>query len=1171
MSSDALAPVRPEDGEAYARATRAQGEAADPDGSAWVAANAGSGKTKVLIDRVARLLLRRAAPDSILCITYTRAAANEMVSRLFKRLGDWSVMGEAKLAGELAALEGRAAKSYSAEELRAARALFAKALETPGGLRIETIHAFCGRILRRFPLEAGIPPGFREIEEAEAERLWREAVRGTVTALAREAPDLLDLLALEGGGHGVSAAVGLVRAQAARLSRFIAGHSGEAQAMAAAIRAALKAPEASAAEVCEAAVVTHLPLEEYRAAIETLRTGAKTDIATAERLEAALGENAPEARWTQLTGLWRTAAGGLRKSNPYTAAVAKTAPFIADLFQVKEGEGREITRLKQAEQDLNAAEAAGRTLALLGLAAPLLARYRDLKRRRGALDFDDLIEAARGLLTRPGLSLWVLYKLDRGIDHVLLDEAQDTSPDQWELIEALTAEFFAGEGAERAQDPRTLFVVGDQKQSIYSFQGARPALFLQGRREFTLKTQNARTPDMAMSFRSSPEVLGFVDAVFDSDAFEGPAFSPHPPSEADAPRHEARREGQPGRVTLWPLEEPPESEDADPWDAPLDALPETSPKARLARRVAEELAAMIERGETVWREMSDGAWQRAPLQPGDVLILVRGRTGGLFDSLITALKRAGLPVAGADRLVLSEHIGVQDCLNLMRFALMPQDDLTLAEILRGPFCDLVDDDNHLFPLAHERGKRSLWARLQASTDAAFAEATVFLAGLIDRRHFPPFEFLSAVLDRPGIAGETGWERIGARLGTPARDPIEALLARAIGHDRDQGASLQTFLAAMARDASEIKRDLAAPGRAVRVMTVHGAKGLEAPLVILPDSTAMPQTGRPGLMTLNGEVPVWSPRKAGETDALAAAREEAIAEDLREHRRLLYVALTRAADRLIVCGPWYGRSRSGRDDQSWYALAEAGMDRLGVPTDEGGARHYGPPPVIASADAAGPRGSESVPDWLWQPAEGEMRSLRALSPSALAPERARVFSPLDGLSPSRIRRGRLIHSLLERLPALPEADQAAEAETWLARQPDLDAGERAEIVSTVLATLSEPAFAEIFGHGARAEAAIIGAGKGWPEGMVINGRVDRLVIRPGRVLVVDIKTDRPPPDDPADVDPAYLAQMAAYQNVLEAAWPDRPVECALLWTDGPKLMPLDRDALLAALKRAQSGV
>lgn len=1164
-------PVFPPESDAYTAAGVAQAEAADPGQSAWVAANAGSGKTKVLIDRVARLLLRRARPDSILCITYTRAAANEMVGRLYSRLGSWSVMKDGDLRAALSRLEGRPEHAFEPADLQNARALFARALETPGGLRIETIHAFCARILRRFPLEAGISPGFAEIEEDEAERLWLAATEEAILELEASEPETLDRLALAGGGFAIDAAAGMVRGSDRSLSALASLDPDERDDT---INAALGASGASPTAILQRAMVDELPVDLYRNTAGALAGLGGNDAKFSDLLTGLLNSSDPAERWDAVRGIWCTKALEPRKSNCFT----KNAPdFVVDAFAVKDGEGFEVTRLKRIERDWRIAQVAERTRDLAAFAAPLLASYRAAKARRGALDFDDLIHAAGRLLTRPGLSQWVLYKLDGDLTHVLLDEAQDTSPEQWLLVNELTAEFFVGSGAEHAQEPRTLFVVGDEKQSIYSFQGADPDLFLTGRRAFLTRTQGLGVaPDMLMSFRSSPEILGFVDEVFNADAFDGPPFSRAVPEAADVLRHTARRANQPGRVELLPLKPPSIPDEADPWDAPVDLVGETSPKAALARDIALRIKAMIDAGETVWEELPDRSWARRPLTPGDVLILVRSRTGGLFDALIRELKALNLPVAGADRLKLADHIAVQDALNLLRFAVLPEDDLTLAEILRGPFCGLVDDNAYLYPLAHGRDRATLWSRVQASEDPKVQGVASWLSSLLECRHLPPFEILSGALEGETPCGPPGWDMIAQRLGPPARDPVEALLSRALAHDGEAGASLQTFLSAMDRGDAEIKRDLAEADGEIRIMTVHGAKGLQAPIVILPDTTSAPRGGDGGLIDTDGGLPVWPGRKAEDADIVAGARLLADADALREHRRLLYVALTRAQDRLIVCGAWAGgqRSTTGRHDASWYSLCEAAMARLGCAPeseDDTAPTCFGAPVPCLGAAAKPLPGHGALPDWLTRPAAPERRARRTVSPSQLLSEDAPVIDPLGPRPPDRRLRGRLIHSLLERLPHVPQDEQDAAAQAYLARQAGLSQADRSEIVATSLATLRAPGLADVFSPSGRTEVAIVGAGTGWPDGAIINGRVDRLVEIAGRLLIVDIKTDRPPPADPSGVSEAYLLQMATYANVLEAGGKRGDVDCAIVWTDGPRLMHLPREALLASLKRAQSAL
>lgn len=1161
------------EGDAFAAAIRAQANAANPNVSAYATANAGSGKTKVLIDRVARLLLRRedgrpgADPDSILCITYTRAAANEMLTRLFRTLGDWAVKEDDKLREALAALEGRSPEIYSRDDLRDARRLFARALETPGGLRIETIHAFCARILRRFPLEAGVVPGFAEMEDRDARALWQTAKERAILAAVESAPEELALITREAMNEGAASALDALKGSGAAVMWFAERHEFVIERMMEALRADLGAPLESPAEILAAAMGDALPRDVIREAMGALLKGTATDQGRAEVLAEVLLAETPEAVWAAYAPFFLTEKGEFRKTNPYTKAPGQLCPLLPEYFQIKDGEGRETARIRELVEVLQRAKAFARTAALLRIGLPALEAYRDEKARRGALDFDDLIQKTRQLLEAEGMASWVLYKLDGSISHVLLDEAQDTSPEQWDLIRALTHEFGAGEGRDYSQDPRTMFIVGDEKQSIYSFQGAEPERLLTETRRLEERMPGAAGAQMLMSFRSAPEVLTYVDTVWNNSPPIDAGIGGAPPRTADNILHTARRADQHGAVEIWPIDPKLPDDETDAWERPVDVVRATSPKAKLATSVARAVRRMIDRGETVW----EGKAERA-VRPEDVLILVSKRQGGLFDSLINALKAEGLPVAGADRLILTDFIGVQDCLNLMRFATLDLRDLTLAEILRGPFCGLVDDDRYLFPLASRRAKgETLWSRVKASEDADVQRAARFLQGLFDRAHLPPYEFLSQVLDRVGEGGQTGWEMLNARLGMPARDPIEALLSRALSHDSAAPSSLQAFVAAMEAENVEIKRDLAEAGREVRVMTVHGAKGLQAPVVILPDTTFKPKASAPAVLESANAV-VWSPRK--ETDAEASKRARAIAEAKarEEHRRLLYVALTRAQDRLIIAGHWQGQAGEGKtgfEKDSWYALCDAAMELLPYDEIEQG-RRYGKVATAARGDTVA-LSMGGLPDWALRPAPVDPVARKLSAPTSLLGPKTRIVAPFDAAREERLKRGRAIHALLQYLPELAEEKREAAADTYLSRDADLTGAQRAEMKAAALGVMRDPALGAIFQPGGRAEAAIIGKSKELPEGTVINGRVDRLVVTPDRVLVIDFKTDQPAPDDPADVAETYVAQMAAYWAVLRSAFPDREVVAALCWTDGPRLMRLPEAQLLAVLTSARGMV
>ncbi|MEL6413323.1 MAG: double-strand break repair helicase AddA [Pseudomonadota bacterium] len=1177
---------------AFEAAKQAQADAANPAQSVWVEANAGSGKTKVLIDRVARLLLRRpdgrpgALPDSILCITYTKAAANEMLARLYQRLGDWAVASDEKLRRSLAQLEDRPITSYTDDDLREARILFARALETPGGLRIETIHAFCTRILRRFPLEAGVSPGFSAIEEDEANDLWRAVLAAGLDTAASLTPETLSILAEATGGLGVSTALDALRPHRQALQGLDRTYSSENE-LTEIITATSRSDGRSQDHILAAAMGPDFPADDCARAIEDLKGIEKPGKADTKLLDALLAlsaSNTPRQRYDTYMG---ALAGAKRDfpsgSNPYTA---KAGEIVEDLFSrnLKTGapEGREITRMKAVQSELQAAALAERTLALMQVGLPLLEAYKREKRLRGALDFDDLIAHTYTLLTHSSAAEWVLYKLDGGLTHLLLDEAQDTSPPQWALINAIVQEFQSGLGRDRLAEPRTQFVVGDPKQSIYSFQGADQQKFEQERQGFVRREEivaeaearKVNLPEMAMSFRSTPEVLRFVDEVRAVVPLDKSSTEPLPPREADVTPHAPRRLNQPGRVEVWPLELPDAGEgEENAWTAPTDHVPADAPRRRLARTIAGRVRSMLDRGETVWREQEDRSWRREPMRPDDVLILVRSRND-LFDALIESLKQENVPVAGADRLRLLDNLGVQDCLNLIRFALQPSDDLTLAEILRGPFCGLVDDDNHLFVLAHGRPKDStLWDQLWASVAIDFQPARQFCHELIQNRNLPVFEFLSRALTTRDADRLSGWDKLIQRLGEPVRDPVQALVSKALGYDMTSARSLQLFLAEIERQDTVLKRELGEPEGAVRVMTVHGAKGLQSPVVIVPDTTSATKPVGDALFFGADGVPLYSPSTRTDAPATAALREAANEAAERESRRLLYVALTRASDRLIIAGAGARNSKTGFAKSSWYRWCALAMRELlgaDAPDEEDSeaAMVFGPKPTLAKTAAVVNIAKPEAPVWLKRPAPAAQPPQRLAAPSRLTEDQSAVSLPFGAGRAAALKRGRLIHALLQTLPEIAADRREATGQQFLAREPDISPDEIEEMLSVTLNTLNDPNFASVFAPGGRSEAAIVGT---LPNGQMVNGRVDRLIITPDEILIIDYKTDRPAPSDAAAVEFAYRVQLAAYRAVLADIYPDRPVRCALLYTDGPRLIEILGDELSESLNRVDSGV
>ncbi|WP_458095838.1 double-strand break repair helicase AddA [Roseomonas sp. WA12] len=1128
------------------RARISQQSASNPRVSAWVGASAGSGKTKVLTDRVLRLLLREdAQPGRILCLTFTKAAAAEMATRLASRLGQWSVLPEPDLRRALEDLTGQPA---TRAEVAIARKLFCRVLEQPGGMRIATIHAFCQSLLRSFPLEARLPPAFTLLEDGDSATLLAEAREAALAGRAIPDEALAGLARLVSADSLAKALRELV-GKRERLRPLLERTDGHA----AALRECLEIPDGESEDTLPALVVT--PPDSFREALATLsqhKNKGPRDAAATLLAILSEPEEARASRWAS----WQMAL--FTQKNERRAALAK-----------EEALAQEMARVEAILARWNAHRLLGATGSLLAAARPVLDDYRARKQRRGALDFDDLIHRAQALLLDPG-SAWVLFKLDGGLDHLLLDEAQDTNTAQWGIAQSLAQEFFAGAGTHEPGD-RTLFVVGDEKQSIFGFQGADARGFAEWESRFDRQVTRGgatfeRVP-LTVSFRSCAPVLALVDQVF----ADGPARRGVVREEAVL-EHSADRAGHAGHVEIWPLLEHAGSEAPEPWIVPREPVGAQDSEALLAQAIAARIRAMIA-NETL------PARGDRPIRPGDVMVLVRRRTR-LIELLVRELKKRDIPVGGVDRIALIDQIAVRDMLALCDALLLPEDDLALAALLKSPLIGLSEDD--LFALAHGR-EGPLWHVLIKHRDEGteIGRAASWIASLADRADLiTPHALLSEVLGEHG-----GRAKLLLRLGAEAAEALDELLSAALRHENRHAPSLQGFIQWLRRGGAEVKREMENGADAVRIMTAHGSKGLQSPVVIIPDigrggardtllwsGTSNPSANAP-------DVPLWAPRREFQAAPWTRARDARASADAEEENRLLYVALTRAEDRLIVCGL---APRKATAHPPWHALVKDGFFRGLEASQPGFARVPFDPTTLGLPDGCGfgPEGWE-----ITTPQEAEPKPDPAVlrAEAAILPHWATIRAPeeasADPVAPSRMegeaeppaaaphgvadpggrrfRRGLLIHGLLQHLPEHGESRWEDLARRHLARPGHgLDPSEQDATLAETLAVLRHPALLGAFGPDSLAEAPLAGVVNGIP----IAGQVDRLLVTPDRVLVLDYKTNRPPPEEVAKVPPAYLRQMAAYRAVLRAAWPGRRVDCALVWTWSGHVMALPDVAL-----------
>jgi ATP-dependent helicase/nuclease subunit A len=1122
----------------------AQRDAVVPGDNIWLSASAGTGKTQVLTARVIRLLLEDdVEPQNLLCITFTKAGASEMAERINQKLASWVQLERGALFHELEAIGA----SGGPDTQRRARELFAKVLDAPGGgLQILTIHSFCQSLLGSFPEEAGLVPGFKPIEGREQQELLSEALSNLVIE-AEKRDDLrmisnIQELSLNMGEEG---ALRFLHRMAA-VPDVMAAMPNDAGAVVMARRLADVDFEGPVDAMLEREFADdRIDRAALQAIIDANLLWCKNKMDSRGGKRAACLQTwlaaTPTERARTLDDLhrcWSKATGELQVATSGHTPMDDAYTLLAtELFTWTNNLMGQVTRANYADRLARA----------LLVGKEFSAQYSKAKHAIGAVDFDDLIRRTANLLQNSNMAEWVRFKLDRQIDHILVDEAQDTNQAQWDIISALSSDFFSGLGVD-PEKTRTIFSVGDFKQAIYGFQGTAPEKYEEAGAHFAKKVEGSGAElqllELSQSFRSTAPILDFVNAVIaqagpDSFGISGdiaPHYSNKPPV---------------GLVELLA----PVSVDADA-EASSDDEEEwlSNEKRILAERLADHAKALID--ESPWL-----VTQGRHLVPGDIMFLLRSR-GDIASLLVAQLHERGVPVAGVDRLRLLQPLVVQDLLAVIRFVLQPHDDLSLACLLVSPIFGWSQEGLLLHGYAKDR-EGSLWQHLRNEKDLAEDIAT--LREMLSIADFTTvYHFLEQILSGPIGARR----KLVSRLGSEVLVPIEEMLNAALQFEQQFGGGLQKFLGWFDRGDIEIKRDSDTKSDEVRVMTVHGAKGLQAPVVILADITSDP-TKKPDqsieLLMDEGRrlplLPIRKPEQSGQLLEVVARQKK---RELEEHKRLLYVAMTRAEERLIMGGALGSRSKGVAPPDSWCTLIERGMTALGCEWEEDDRwgnvmRHHGAEGASIPVDKAPAQNAQltgstvNIPDWLFKAAPAEQSPPRPLVPSRLDDDDYGE-APANSFMRNAAVRGKLIHALFERIT---DGANLAHAEKWLAAQPADGDIDRATLLREVGAIVAHPDWGVFFSENARSEVplvAVVGT-------TVINGRVDRLVVEPGRIRVVDFKTGRQVPQTEADVPLPFLRQMAHYRAALQTIFPGHEIEVSLLFTHAPRLITLS-DAILA---------
>lgn len=1144
-------------------ALEAQATATHPKTNVWVSANAGSGKTHVLSERVIRLLLNGTSPARILCLTYTKAAAAVMQSRIFRTLSSWNELDDEQLQKILLQLEN---KPVNAQKLAYARQLFARALETPGGLKIQTIHAFCESLLHQFMLEANIAGHFEMIDDIRRKKLLQEARCQLLEY--NDAQSALKQLLKVISEHNLNQLLYEAIEKQHELSIFLSSlHSenGEQQ-----LRALFNlAPDDTSQRLLEKIQQTaHLPLYAFK----HCQIYGKTNLKEMINKFALLENTTDETKIIKIiSDIYFKNTGEPRT---FTRLSCKKSddiwPFIQPIIEEKQSQLSVLFKKYQCLKIMTL------NMAAFQLCALYLKIYANLKKTNGLFDFDDLIERTLHLLQRKGASQWVHYKLDRGLDHILLDEAQDTNPKQWQIIQLLAQEFFTGHG--QRTNTRTLFAVGDEKQSIYSFQGAAPENFAANGRIIQKKAKQAKQKfekvQLHYSFRSTPDVLKSVDLVFETpENYKGLS------AENTKTVHEAIRVQSPGEVILWDAISKETNELPDDWHVAVDHS--DTPAVLLAEKIAETIADWLHKGEML---TSKGRFLRA----SDIMILVRKRDQFAL-ALSRALKQRDIPVSGADRLQLINHISIRDLMALACFILQPQDDLSLACVLKSPLFALTEEE--LYQLAAYRTD-SLWKNLckHASSYESFKyafEKLSYYRTLVDK--IPVFEFYSHILNN-----DKGRQKILARLGSEANDVLDAFMDYTLSIQKTGLPGLQAFLETLSVSKPEIKREFDQNHEEVRIMTVHAAKGLEAAVVFLvdPGSAIWHHPHAPHLFKVplcntqssDQQGFIWRPNTQFNTPpsekALFRLKERAE----KEYKRLLYVGMTRAEDRLFICG--YSGKKIFSD--TWLQLVKKALKPHMVPI-KGPAEDIAAWRYCITPSSSAPIDQEvscaecpklpPLPDFfshkvpaepvLPKPLNPSVASLSIEADSEISSQTKYLsISPVLGETNTKraffIEYGNIVHRLLQYLPNCPLQKRRDYARRYLdTKASHWDEDQKENALRHVWQILDHSYLNPLFSENSRAEVSLTGVVKIRGKEQKVSGQIDRLYITQDSVIFADFKTGTPPEDQDA-IAPHYLLQMALYRKLLQTIYPDKDIQAIIAYSKEIKvfkLLPEKLDAIL----------
>ncbi len=1110
-------------------ASSQQMSASNPNKSVWVEASAGTGKTKVLSDRVLRLLLANVNPSKILCLTYTKAAAVEMNERITNRLSDWAITSDKDLKEELSKLLGNEFNnSNKVEVMSFARTLFAILLDTPGGMKIQTIHSFCQDILKRFPIEAGISPYFEVMDD----RSSKDILQNIKLTLLKQAADeditnikkSIVYLTKNVSEYKFPEIMNMITENRGKINSLLKKYNNDASLAIQALEEKLGVSlDMSHISIKEKAL-SGIDEDMINRAIEVFFNGGKEDKKRATTFCSVKENNFSVDTYEDYISIFFTDKGTIRSRLASKDAI-KMEPTILEFMQ------NEAARLAFYNEQLIALNLLQSTSSVLYIAEEIISQYNLYKNIYSALDYEDLIVITKNLLENAGVADWVLFKLDGGIDHILIDEAQDTSPNQWAIVKAITQEFFAGSGAFDNKIKRTIFVVGDRKQSIYSFQGADPKEFDKMYAYFNKNAQDFEKIHLDVSFRSTKAVMDCVNLLFECECAKKGVIP-----DGEKINHIPFRLGDGGCVEITPLissMNDDKKEDDYCWKIPIIRNTKTSVSTILAKQIASNIKNMVERKEILKSK-------NRPIEYGDFMFLVQQRNV-FVEEFVRACKEIGVNVAGVDKLKLLEQIAVQDLISLGKFLLLPTDDLSLAEVLKSPLFNL--DDNDLFDLCYKR-KNTLFESLLSNKKYSHVADT--LKNLLNMVGFVrPFEIYNTILGKLN-----GRKNFISRIGLEVEDVLDEFLNLTIIFEQNNTPTLENFIAWIVKDEVIIQKEMEqGASNTVKIMTVHGSKGLQAPIVILADTTKAKSKSAKSELLWDNDIAYFPTSAADYEQNCKRIKELNLDASLDEYRRLLYVALTRAEDRLYIAG--YTKQKN-LDENSWYSLMKNNLiSNIDVADKNKIVYEIPQTNEVKEKEIKQVEYKENKDySFLLNPAPIDLPLSKPLTPSHADEDDEEIASsPLDD-NGKFYRRGSIIHKLLQYICDVDIKNRKEASLRFLERHlPDFTKTEINKIVDEVLMLCNE--YSYIFSNNSMAEVPIVGE----VDGKIISAKIDRLVITENTVTIVDFKTNRPSAKTINDVPKLYIKQMMLYRSLLQKLYPDKIIETYLLWTNTCNMMKI----------------